>query len=121
MTEVEPAPIVRDVAELYEPVAEEKGVELVVDAPEPITLTASRELLGQALANLIDNAIKHGARRRARRSRCRSPSRPRATATTSSSRSPTTAPASPRPTASACSSASSAWRRAGRSRAAASD
>ena len=59
MTEVDAGAIVRDVAELYEPVAEEKGVELAVDAPEPVTLTASRELLGQALANLIDNAIKY--------------------------------------------------------------
>jgi signal transduction histidine kinase len=40
-------------------VADETGVELVVDAREPILMTASRELLGQALANLIDNAMKH--------------------------------------------------------------
>ena len=60
MTEVEAGAIVRDVVELYEPVAEEKGVELEAETPEPITLKASRELLGQALANLIDNAIKHG-------------------------------------------------------------
>ena len=61
MTEVDAGAIVRDVAELYEPVAEEKGVELVVEAPEaPMTIErASRELLGQALANLIDNAIKY--------------------------------------------------------------
>ncbi len=60
MSEVEAGAIVRDVAELYEPAAEEKGVELEVVTPEPITLKASRELLGQALANLIDNAIKYG-------------------------------------------------------------
>ncbi len=58
--EVDASAIVRDVAELYEPAAEEEGVELTVDAPEPVTFRASRELLGQALANLIDNAIKHG-------------------------------------------------------------
>jgi signal transduction histidine kinase len=52
MTEVEVGEIVRDVVELYEPVAEEAGVELEA-------LMASRELLGQALANLVDNAIKH--------------------------------------------------------------
>ena len=64
MTEVEAGAIVRDVVELYEPVAEEKGVELEAVTPEPVTLKANRELLGQALANLVDNAIKHGAARR---------------------------------------------------------
>lgn len=59
MTEVEAGAIVRDVVELYEPVAEEQGVELEAATPEPVTLKASRELLGQALANLVDNAIKH--------------------------------------------------------------
>jgi signal transduction histidine kinase len=59
MTEVDASAIARDVAELYEPVAEEKGIELAVDTPEPIKLKASRELLGQALANLIDNALKY--------------------------------------------------------------
>ncbi|MEO8669052.1 MAG: ATP-binding protein [Bauldia sp.] len=61
MTEVDAAAIVRDVAELYEPVAEENGIALVFETPEPITIKASRELLGQALANLIDNAIKYAA------------------------------------------------------------
>lgn len=61
MAEVDASAIVRDVAELYEPVADETGVELVVEAPQPVPIKASRELLGQALANLIDNAIKHSA------------------------------------------------------------
>jgi signal transduction histidine kinase len=59
MTEVEVSGIIRDVAELYEPVAEQKGISLTVAAGEPITLKASRELLSQAVANLVDNAIKH--------------------------------------------------------------
>ena len=59
MTEVEVGKIVRDVAELYEPVAEQKGIALTVEAGEPISLKASRELLSQAVANLVDNAIKH--------------------------------------------------------------
>ncbi|MEX0852133.1 MAG: HAMP domain-containing sensor histidine kinase [Bauldia sp.] len=61
MTEIDAGAVVRDVAELYEPTAEEKGVGLAVDAPQPVILKASRELLGQGLANLIDNAIKYGA------------------------------------------------------------
>jgi len=61
MAEVEIGSVVRDVAELYEPAAEEKGVTLAVEIGEPLTLTANRELLGQALANLIDNALKYAA------------------------------------------------------------
>jgi signal transduction histidine kinase len=60
-TEVDASAIAHDVAELYEPVADETGIDLVVEAPEPILIKASRELLSQALANLVDNAIKHGA------------------------------------------------------------
>lgn len=51
---------VRDVAELYEPVAEQHGLELDIDIPEEPTLMANRHLVSQAVANLIDNAIKYG-------------------------------------------------------------
>ena len=60
MTEIDSREIVQDVADLYEPVAEESGVELAVETPDSVVLNGSRELLGQALANLIDNAIKYG-------------------------------------------------------------
>jgi signal transduction histidine kinase len=55
------ADTVRDVAELYEALAEEAGlpVEVTVDADLPVH--GSRELLGQAMANLLDNALKYGA------------------------------------------------------------
>ena len=53
--------IARDVAELYEPVAEEAGAVLGVEAPERAELSANRELVGQAVANMIDNALKYGA------------------------------------------------------------
>ncbi len=55
------ADIARDVAELYEPVAEEAGLALELDAQGATLVRGSRELVGQALANLVDNAIKHGA------------------------------------------------------------
>jgi signal transduction histidine kinase len=58
--EVDLAEIAREVGELYEPVAEDEGVALVVDAPEPVRLVAVRELLAQALVNLVDNALKYG-------------------------------------------------------------
>jgi signal transduction histidine kinase len=54
--------LVRDVAELYEPVAEERGLRLVIDVAEGAQLRANRQLVGQAVANLIDNAIKYSAK-----------------------------------------------------------
>jgi signal transduction histidine kinase len=53
--------LVCDAAELYEPLAEEKGVTLTVDVASALTVDADRQLLGQAVTNLIDNALKYGA------------------------------------------------------------
>lgn len=50
-----------DMGELYEPVSEEQGRTLTIAIDLPVTLPVHRELLGQALANLIDNALKYGA------------------------------------------------------------
>ncbi len=55
------AEAVRDVAELYEAVAEEVGVTLDVAVESGLPIHGSRELLGQAMANLLDNALKYGA------------------------------------------------------------
>lgn len=54
--------LVGDVAELYEPVAEEAGLALEIAAREGLTVRANRQLVGQAVANLVDNAIKYSAR-----------------------------------------------------------
>jgi signal transduction histidine kinase len=59
MTEFDASEIARDVGELYEPVADEKGIALRIDAPEAAPVRGNRELVSQALANLIDNAIKY--------------------------------------------------------------
>jgi signal transduction histidine kinase len=59
MTEFDAAEIARDVGELYEPLADEKGITLTVDAPAAAPVRGNRELVSQALANLIDNAIKY--------------------------------------------------------------
>src|SRR6266545_916678 len=59
MTEFDAAEIARDVGELYEPLADEKGLALKVEAPRPAPVRGNRELISQALANLVDNAIKY--------------------------------------------------------------
>jgi len=55
------AEIARDVGELYEPLADDKGLELKVEAAPPVPVMGNRELVSQALANLVDNAIKYAA------------------------------------------------------------
>ncbi len=61
MTEFDAGEIARDVGELYEPLADEKGLALHVEASGTAPVKANRELVSQALANLIDNAIKYAA------------------------------------------------------------
>lgn len=56
---VDLAEAVRDVVELYEPVAEEAGVSLETDVRETVFVNGNRELIGQALSNIVDNAIKY--------------------------------------------------------------
>src|SRR3979409_1594798 len=59
MSEFDAAEIARGVTELYEPLADDKGLALKVDAPAAVLLRGNRELVSQALANLVDNAIKY--------------------------------------------------------------
>ncbi len=49
-----------EVAELYEAVAEERGVAVRAEVEDGLVVHGSRELIGQAMANLIDNALKYG-------------------------------------------------------------
>lgn len=51
--------LVGDVAELYIPAAEESGFVLSVEVGQGPVIHANRQLIGQAIANLIDNAIKY--------------------------------------------------------------
>jgi signal transduction histidine kinase len=55
------AEIARAVAELYEPVAEEKGFAMRLESTPGIRIRGDRHLLSQAVANLLDNALKYGA------------------------------------------------------------
>jgi signal transduction histidine kinase len=59
MIEFDAAEIAHDIGELYEPVAEQKGIALKVEADIAAPVKGNRELVSQALANLIDNAIKY--------------------------------------------------------------
>ncbi|MGD9925155.1 MAG: ATP-binding protein [Pseudorhodoplanes sp.] len=59
MVDFDAAEAARSVGELYEPLAEEQGLALEVDAPAAVPLRGNRELISQALANLVDNAIKY--------------------------------------------------------------
>jgi signal transduction histidine kinase len=61
MVDFDAAEIAHDVGELYEPLAEQKGIALTVDAAAPAPVQGNRELISQALANLVDNAIKYAA------------------------------------------------------------
>ena len=59
MNEFDAAEIAHDIGDLYEPLAEEKGIALKVEADTPAPVKGNRELVSQALANLVDNAIKY--------------------------------------------------------------
>lgn len=50
--------LIEDAAELYQVVAEEAGIELSIDILDDTPIEADRDLLFQALTNLLDNAIK---------------------------------------------------------------
>lgn len=52
------SPVLADAAEIYEAMAEARGQRLVTDLPPRLELVGDRDLLLQAVANLLDNAIK---------------------------------------------------------------
>jgi signal transduction histidine kinase len=58
---VDLAEIARGACELYEPVAEEKGMDLRLESEPGVMIRGERHLLSQAVANLLDNALKYGA------------------------------------------------------------
>ncbi|WP_018898866.1 ATP-binding protein [Rhizobium sp. 2MFCol3.1] len=61
MTTIDLSAIVADSAELYEPVADEAGLAMTTDIEPGIEVQGNRELIGQAIFNLIDNAVKYSA------------------------------------------------------------
>ncbi|KQT14515.1 ATPase [Methylobacterium sp. Leaf399] len=59
MTAFDLSAAVRELADLYEAVAADRGLDLQVEAEPDLMLRGNRELIGQALANLLDNALKY--------------------------------------------------------------
>jgi signal transduction histidine kinase len=57
--DVDVSEVARDVAELYEPAAEEQGLTLATSIAPGVRLRGNRELIGQALVNLVENALKY--------------------------------------------------------------
>jgi signal transduction histidine kinase len=55
---VQLAQIVQEVGDLYDPIAEDKGVTLLVEAADATEVIGDRDLLFEAVANLVDNAVK---------------------------------------------------------------
>lgn len=58
-SEVELSALLRDVVELYEPLAQEHEVELELDAPTPQVCKGDADLLFQLFADVLDNALKY--------------------------------------------------------------
>ncbi len=55
---LEVTPLLEDIAELYGVVAEERGVTLSVEAPSHVPAYGDKALIRQAIANMVDNAVK---------------------------------------------------------------
>jgi signal transduction histidine kinase len=62
MSNVDVAELTTEIAELYEDTAEDTGVTLRTNVPAGLVVPADRDRLRQALANLVDNAIKYTPR-----------------------------------------------------------
>jgi len=58
-TTVDLGPVMDDVAELYAPLLEEGGLDLKIEHQVDLRVVGDRDLLFQAVANLVDNTLKH--------------------------------------------------------------
>jgi signal transduction histidine kinase len=56
---VDLAELASDMAELYEPAARERQLQLTVEASGPCEVRGNRQLLAQVLANLVENSLKY--------------------------------------------------------------
>jgi len=58
-TVFDPGLLAADVAELYEPLCEDKGQDFKAELTPALSLKGNREFIAQALANILDNAVKY--------------------------------------------------------------
>jgi signal transduction histidine kinase len=59
---IDPAELIEEIADLYAPVAEDGGMAFTVVTSKAVrALPLHRELMSQAITNLIDNALRHAA------------------------------------------------------------
>jgi signal transduction histidine kinase len=52
------ADLIREVGDMYEPIAEDKGIALLIHSPHELSVHGDRDLLIEAVVNLVDNAVK---------------------------------------------------------------
>ena len=50
--------LIREVGDMYEPIAEDKGITLRIHSPHELSAYGDRDLLIEAVANIVDNAVK---------------------------------------------------------------
>ena len=55
----DPGQLAADMAELYEPLSEDKGIDFKAELTPGLSVRGAREFVAQALANLLDNAVKY--------------------------------------------------------------
>ena len=60
LQQVDASRVLEDVAELYRPIVEDEGGSLETHIAPDLIVRADRQLLAQAVSNLVDNAAKHG-------------------------------------------------------------
>lgn len=59
--DIDAGELIRDLVELYQPTAEDHGVTINANSKDGTSIRGDRQLIGQALANLVDNALKYGS------------------------------------------------------------
>jgi len=59
LSDLDLSALARDLLEVYQPIAEDAGIELSGEIADGIVVAGHRQLLAQALANLLDNAVKY--------------------------------------------------------------
>jgi signal transduction histidine kinase len=52
------ADLVREVGDMCEPIAADQGIVLIINSPHQLCVHGDRDLLIEAVANLVDNAVK---------------------------------------------------------------